>query len=66
MKMRKFVQSSRLFIFNMGSRNNLDPNSKINLIKDKERGLSHRNLKDIFEVSIGAVTNILKRKQEYT
>ncbi|CAF2002117.1 unnamed protein product [Rotaria magnacalcarata] len=31
----------------------------------KERGLSHRDLRDKFQVSIGAVSNILKRKHEY-
>lgn len=49
----------------MTSRNDLDLETKINLIKDKECGLSHRELKDKFHVSIGSITNILKRKQEY-
>ncbi|CAF4101735.1 unnamed protein product, partial [Rotaria sp. Silwood1] len=39
--------------------------AKINLIKDKELGLSHRELGNKFQVSISAVSNILKRKQEY-
>ena len=37
----------------------------MNLIKEKERGLSHRELRDKFQVSVGAVSNILKRKNEY-
>ena len=37
----------------------------MNLIKEKERGLSYRELRDKFQVSIGAVSNILKRKNEY-
>ena len=49
----------------MTSLTDLDLEQKINLIKDKERGLSHRELKDKFHVSIGAVSNILKRKSEY-
>ena len=49
----------------MASLNNLDLETKVNLIREKERGLSHRELKDKFEVSIGAITNILKRKHEY-
>ncbi|CAF3356135.1 unnamed protein product [Rotaria sp. Silwood2] len=49
----------------MVSRNDLDLETKINLIKDKELGLSHRELGNRFRVSIGAITNILKRKQEY-
>jgi transposase len=39
---------------------------KINLIKEKEQGASHRELCEKFHVSIGAVSNILKRKCEYT
>jgi transposase len=35
----------------MTSRNELDLEQKINLIKEKERGLSHREIKDKFQVS---------------
>ena len=49
----------------MASRNDLDFEQKMNLIKEKERGLSHRELRDKFQVSVGAVSNILKRKNEY-
>jgi predicted transcriptional regulator len=37
----------------------------MNLIKERERGSSHRELRDKFHVSVGAVSNILKRKNEY-
>ena len=37
----------------------------MNLIRDKENGLSRRQLKQKFRVSLGAVWNILKRKNEY-
>lgn len=37
------------------------------LIRDKKKKrLSHRQLKEKFQVSLGAVSNILKRKHEYT
>ncbi|CAF4555308.1 unnamed protein product, partial [Rotaria sp. Silwood2] len=50
----------------MASRHELDLEQKMNLIGDKENGLSHRQLKEKFQVSLGAVSNILKRKNEYT
>jgi predicted DNA-binding protein YlxM (UPF0122 family) len=37
----------------------------MNLIKEKERGLSHRELRDKYQVSIDAVSNILERKNEH-
>ena len=49
----------------MGSRNDLGLEMKINLIRDKEYELSHRELKDRFQLSVGAITNIRKRKHEY-
>ena len=49
----------------MRTRNDLDLEAKVNLIRDKERGLLHRELKDKFQVSVGAITNILKRQHEY-
>ncbi len=48
------------------SRHELSLVEKINLIKEKEVGLSHRELSQKFKVSVGAVSNILKRKSEYT
>ena len=38
---------------------------KINLIKQNERGLSYREMKENFPVSLGSISNILKRKHEY-
>jgi hypothetical protein len=58
-----FIFTSRLL--NMASRNDLDLQQKINLIKDNERSLSYRELKDKFHISLRAVSNILKRKREY-
>jgi transposase len=49
----------------MTSRNDLDLEQKVKLIKDKENGMSVRELKDKLNVSIGSVSNILKRKNEY-
>jgi transposase len=49
----------------MTSRNDLDLEQKVKLIKDKENGMSVRELKDKFSVCIGSVSNILKRKNEY-
>ena len=46
----------------MATLNDLELKEKMNLIKEKERGLSHRELRDKFKISIGAVSNILKRK----
>ena len=51
---------------NIMSRRDLSLEEKINLIKEKESGLSHRQLSERFQVSVGAVSNILKRKAEYT
>ncbi|CAM4823660.1 unnamed protein product [Rotaria magnacalcarata] len=41
----------------MVSRNDLDLEKKVNLIRDKERGLSHRELKDKFQLSIASPSN---------
>ncbi len=49
----------------MASRHDLSLEEKINLIKDKERGLSHRELSDRCKISLGAVSNVLKRKCEH-
>ncbi len=49
----------------MATRRELCLEEKINLIKEKENGLSYRQLSDKFQVSLGAVSNILKRKLEY-
>ncbi len=52
-------------LFDMASRNDLNLEQKVNLIKDQEQGLSYREWKDKLQISIGAVSNILKRKNEY-
>ena len=47
------------------SHRDLSLEKKINLIKEKENGLSHWQLSERFNVWVGAVSNILKRKAEY-
>ena len=49
----------------MATRIDLNLEQKINLIKDNENGMSFRQLKDKFHVSVGSISNILKRKNEY-
>ena len=50
----------------MTPRHELCLEEKISLIKDQENGLSYRQLSNKFQISIGAVSNIMKRKTEYT
>jgi len=47
------------------SLNKLNLEQKISLIRASESRLSYRDLKDTFQVSVGSVSNILKRKREY-
>ncbi|CAF1163268.1 unnamed protein product [Adineta steineri] len=49
----------------MAARNDLNLEQKVNLIKDSEQGMSYRVLKDKFHISVGSISNILKRKNEY-
>ncbi|CAF3381248.1 unnamed protein product [Rotaria sp. Silwood1] len=49
----------------MSSRHDLTLEEKIKLIKENECGSSYRELCDRFKLSIGAVSNIIKRKSEY-
>jgi predicted DNA-binding protein YlxM (UPF0122 family) len=49
----------------MTSRNGHTLEQKINLIRESERGLSYRELKENFEVFLGCVSNTLKWKHEY-
>jgi len=49
----------------MATRIDLNLEQKINLIKDNENGMSFRQLKDKFHVSVGSISNIIKRKNEY-
>jgi hypothetical protein len=44
----------------MTSRRELCLEEKINLIKEKDGGLSHREISDRFHISVGAVSNILE------
>ena len=44
----------------MTSRHELSLEQKMNLIKEKEQGSSHRQLSEKYEVSIGAVSNIFQ------
>ncbi len=48
----------------MATRIDLSLEQKVNLIKDNEEGMSFRQLKDKFHVSVGSISNILKRKNE--
>jgi hypothetical protein len=50
----------------MSSLHDLSLEEKINLIKDKERGLLYRELSDNFKLTLGAVSNVLKQTCEYT
>ena len=49
----------------MTFRHELSLEDKMVLIKDKERGLSQRQLSDRFQMSFGAASNILEGKSEY-
>lgn len=60
-----FLYSRLYSSVKMTSRNDLTLEQKINLIKENERGSSYRELKEKFQVSLGSISNILKRKYEY-
>jgi len=45
----------------MATRIDLSLEQKVNLIKKNEQGISFRQLKDKFHVSVGSISNILKR-----
>ena len=49
----------------MSTRNDLTLEQKVNLIKQNEGGSSYRELCDTFKISIGVVSNVMKRKREY-
>ncbi|CAF0898211.1 unnamed protein product [Adineta steineri] len=49
----------------MTARNDLTLEEKINVIKLNEAGLTYRGLRDKLHVSIGAISNEIKRKAEY-
>ncbi len=52
-------------LLNTAFRNDLSLEQKVNLIKENERSSSYRVLKEKFNVSVGSISNILKRKNEY-
>jgi predicted DNA-binding protein YlxM (UPF0122 family) len=54
-----------IFVSDMSTRNDLTLEQKINLIKQNEGGSSYRELCNNFKISIGAVSNVIKRKSEY-
>jgi len=49
----------------MTPRRDLTLEQKIDLIRENECRLSYRELRDKFHISIGSISNILKRKLEY-
>ena len=53
-------------LLNMTIRHELCLEEEINLITEKENGLSYRLLSERVHISTGAVSNILKRILEYT
>lgn len=66
MKLDLILSIRELFLLQMAIRRELPLQEKIDLIKEKERGSSHRQLSERFRISIGSVSNIVKRKLEYT
>ena len=49
----------------MTSCDDLNLEQKINLIMDQQRSSSYRELKDKSQVSLGTISGVFKRKQEY-
>ncbi|CAF1538436.1 unnamed protein product, partial [Adineta steineri] len=49
----------------MTTRNDLTLEDKINAIKLNEAGLTYRKLRDKFNIAIGAISNVIKRRAEY-
>jgi predicted transcriptional regulator len=47
------------------TRHDLTLEEKISLLKDKDNGMTYRKLAEKYNVSLGAVTNIMKRRGEY-
>jgi hypothetical protein len=46
-------------------RHDLFLDEKISLIKERDNGLTYRILAENYKISVGAVTNIIKRRDEY-
>ena len=49
----------------MTCRNDLELERKVSLLKESEYVLSYRELEENFQVSLGTISNILKRKHGY-
>ncbi len=47
------------------TRHDLTLEEKISLLKDKDNGMTYRKLAEKYNVSLGAVTKIMKRRDEY-
>jgi hypothetical protein len=46
-------------------RHDLFLDEKISLIKERDNGLTYRILAENYKISVGGVTNIIKRRDEY-
>ena len=46
-------------------RHDLTLDEKMSLIKDRDNGMAYRILVEKYKISLGAVTNIIKRRGEY-
>lgn len=46
-------------------RRDLNLDEKMSLIKDRDNGVTYRALVEKYKISLGAVTNIIKRRDEY-
>jgi Mor family transcriptional regulator len=47
-----------------GIRHNLTFEKKLSLVKGKDNGKTHRKLAEKYKIALGAVTNIMKRRDE--
>jgi transposase len=47
------------------TRHDLTLEEKISLLKDKDNGMTYRKLAEKYNISLSAVTNIMKRRDEY-
>jgi kinesin family protein 6/9 len=46
-------------------RHDLILEKKVSLLKDKDNGMTYRKLAEKYSISLGAVANIVKRRDEY-
>ena len=54
-----------LYILTMTTRHALTLSEKIQLIREHEQNQSYRSLADKFNISVGSVSNIIKRKAKH-